>query len=168
MAIIDIAPGNHFVGDKETLERFAGGLIEEYSRIDVLVNNALPPMLGLEQASFEDFQKALTIGVTAPFYLSKIFAPYFTKDASIINLSSTRFAQSQPQTESYAAAKGGITSLTHALAMSLAGKGRVNAIASGWIDTHGASQEEADRLQHPVKRVGVPEDIANIILFLAF
>ena len=85
MAIIDISPGNHFVGDKETLERFASGLIEEYGRIDVLVNNALPPMLGLEQASFEYFQKALTIGVTAPFYLSKIFAPYFTKDASIIN-----------------------------------------------------------------------------------
>ncbi|MFU2205367.1 SDR family NAD(P)-dependent oxidoreductase [Streptococcus pluranimalium] len=168
--IIDIAPGDHFVGDisqKETLESFADHVLKKHHQVDVLVNNALPPMVGLDQASFEDFQKALTVGVMAPFYLCQLFASHFAPGASIINVSSSRYAQSQAQTESYSAAKGGITSLTHALAMSFAGKVRVNAVAPGWIETSDTIHSDADNYQHPVGRVGVPDDIAHMILYLA-
>ncbi|MDY3041833.1 SDR family NAD(P)-dependent oxidoreductase [Streptococcus pluranimalium] len=168
--IIDIAPGDHFVGDisqKETLEAFADHVLKKHHQVDVLVNNALPLMVGLDQASFEDFQKALTVGVTAPVYLSQLFASHFASGASIINVSSSRYAQSQAQTESYSAAKGGITSLTHALAMSFAGKVRVNAVAPGWIETSDSVHSDADNYQHPVGRVGVPDDIAHMILYLA-
>uniref|UniRef100_UPI003F68E488 SDR family NAD(P)-dependent oxidoreductase n=1 Tax=Streptococcus pluranimalium TaxID=82348 RepID=UPI003F68E488 len=167
--IIDIAPGDHFGGDisqKETLEAFAEHVLKKHHQVGVLVNNALSPMIGLDQASFEDFQKALTVGVTAPFYLSQLFASHFAPGASIINVSSSRYAQSQAQTESYSAAKGGITSLTHALAMSFAGKVRVNAVAPGWIETSDSVHSDQDRLQHPVGRVGVPDDIAHMILYL--
>ncbi|MFV8213709.1 SDR family NAD(P)-dependent oxidoreductase [Streptococcus pluranimalium] len=168
--IIDIAPGDHFVGDigqKETLEAFVADVLTKHKHVDVLVNNAIPPMLGLQEASFERFQEALTIGVTAPFYLTKLLVPYFAEGASIINLSSTRYAQSQAQTESYSAAKGGITALTHALAMSLSGKVRVNAVAPGWIETSEINHVGPDASQHPLGRVGLPEDIGNMILYLA-
>ena len=123
-------------------------------------------MRGIEQCRFEEFQYALTVGVTAPFYLSKLFLPYFREGASIINLSSSRDRMSMPQTESYTAAKGGIAALTHAMAVSLAGKVRVNSISPGWIETDGAVYEGADALQQLVGRVGNPMDIANMVLFL--
>ena len=87
--------------------------------------------------------------------------------ASIVNISSTRDRMSQPQSESYTAAKGGIAALTHALAMSFAGKVRVNSVSPGWIDTAGRVYSGADAEQHPAGRVGNPLDIANIVLFLA-
>jgi len=92
--------------------------------------------------------------------------PHFAKDASIVNISSSRDRMSQPQTESYTAAKGGIAALTHALAISLAGKVRVNSISPGWIDTAYEIYEGADAIQQPVGRVGNPLDIANMVLFL--
>ena len=168
--VIDIVPGDHFVGDigdKETLERFANKVINECGHIDVLVNNAPPRMLGIDECTYEEFQAALNVGVTAPFYLSKLFKPYFSIGASIINISSSRDRMSQAQTESYTAAKGGISALTHALAISLAHKVRVNSISPGWIDTEYKEYEGPDALQQPVGRVGNPKDIANMILFLA-
>ena len=167
--VIDIADGDHFVGDiadKGTLERFADMIIRKHGRVDVLVNNALPIMKGIDECTYEEFSYALAVGVTAPFYLSKLFAPYFTQGASIINISSSRDRMSQPQTESYTAAKGGISALTHALAVSFAGKVRVNSISPGWIDTAYTVYEGADALQHPAGRVGNPMDIANMVLFL--
>jgi len=104
--------------------------------------------------------------VTAPFYLTKLFMPYFTKGSSIVNIASSRNRMSQPQTESYTAAKGGISSLTHALAVSLSGKVRVNSVSPGWIDTSYNEYEGPDAYQQPVGRVGNPLDIANIVLFL--
>ena len=168
--VIDIVPGDHFVGDigdKETLERFANKVINECGHIDALVNNAPPKMLGIDECTYEEFQAALNVGVTAPFYLSKLFKPYFSMGASIINISSSRDRMSQVQTESYTAAKGGISALTHALAISLAHKVRVNSISPGWIDTEYQEYEGPDSLQQPVGRVGNPKDIANMILFLA-
>ena len=106
------------------------------------------------------------MGVTAPFYLAKLFLSYFSQGASIVNLSSSRDRMSQPQTESYTAAKGGISALTHALAVSLAGKVRVNSISPGWIDTSYKIYTGADASQHPAGRVGTPMDIANMVLFL--
>ena len=124
VCVIDKQEGSHYVGDisdKRTLETFASDVISRYGRIDVLVNNALPIMKGIDECSYEDFQYALSVGVTAPFYLAKLFSKHFTKGASIINISSSRDRMSQPQTESYTAAKGGIAALTHALAVSFAG-----------------------------------------------
>ena len=167
--VIDIAEGDHFVGDiadKSTLERFADMVIQNHGRVDILVNNALPVMKGIDDCSYEEFSYALAVGVTAPFYLTKLFAPYFAPGSSVINISSSRDRMSMPQTESYTAAKGGISALTHALAVSLAGKVRVNSISPGWIDTAYTVYEGPDALQQPVGRVGNPMDIANMVLFL--
>ena len=167
--VIDIAEGDHFVGDiadKAALERFADMIIQNHGRVDILVNNALPLMKGIDDCSYEEFSYALAVGVTAPFYLTKLFAPYFAKGSSVINISSSRDRMSMPQTESYTAAKGGISALTHALAVSLAGKARVNSISPGWIDTAYTVYEGPDALQQPVGRVGNPMDIANMVLFL--
>lgn len=167
--VIDKTEGDHFVGDisdKTVLESFADSVISKYGRVDYLINNALPIMKGIDECTYEEFQYALSVGVTAPFYLTKLFKPYFSDTASIINISSSRDRMSQPQTESYTAAKGGIASLTHALAVSLAGKVRVNSISPGWIDTDYTVYDGADAVQQPVGRVGNPFDIANMVLFL--
>ena len=123
-------------------------------------------MKGIDECSFEEFQYALNVGITAPFYLTKLFMPHLAEGASIINISSSRDRMSQPQTESYTAAKGGIAALTHALAVSLAGKARVNSISPGWIDTAFTEYDGADAIQHPAGRVGTPKDIAEMVLFL--
>ena len=170
VCVIDTAPGDHYIGDigdQATLEAFAQSVIDRYGRVDVLVNNAPPTFLGIDRCSYAQFQKALAIGVTAPFYLSKLFAPYFAPGASIINISSSRDRMSQPQSESYTAAKGGIAALTHALAVSFAGKVRVNSISPGWIDTDYTCYEGPDAIQQPAGRVGNPLDIAHMVLFLA-
>ena len=167
--IIDKQPGEWFVGDvsdKGTLERFAESVTAQSGRVDYLVNNALPLMKGIDDCSWEEFSYALAVGVTAPFYLTKLLMPYFSPGASVVNIASSRDRMSQPQTESYTAAKGGIAALTHAMAVSLAGKARVNSISPGWIDTTGSEITGADALQQPAGRVGKPEDIAETVLFL--
>lgn len=167
--VIDIVDGEHYVGDiskKKTLESFAGYVIDKHGKVDYLINNALPIMRGIEQCSYEEFEYAMAVGVTAPFYLSKLFYEHFADGACIINMSSSRDRMSQPQTESYTAAKGGIAALTHALAVSLAGKVRVNSISPGWIETGGIVYEGPDAAQQLVGRVGNPTDITNMILFL--
>ena len=192
--VIDKQEGDHFVGDiadKQTLEQFTQEVIAKHGHVDYLINNALPLMKGIDVCSYEEFQYAMSVGVTAPFYLAKLFAPHFAKGAAIVNISSSRDRMSQPQTESYTAAKGGISALTHALAVSLAGRVRVNSISPGWIDTaytvyEGDRVSESrvmlastlpsgrrldrrsspDAVQQPVGRVGNPLDIANMVLYL--
>ncbi|HHY52485.1 MAG TPA: SDR family oxidoreductase [Clostridiales bacterium] len=169
ICIIDIHPNDYFTGDiaeEETLQRFAQKVIADYGKVDYLINNAPPLMKGIRDCSYEEFNYALRVGVTAPFYLSKLFLPYFSPGAAIVNISSSRDRMSQPQTESYTAAKGGIAALTHAMAVSLAGKVRVNSISPGWIDTNFTEYSGPDALQHPAGRVGNPLDIANMVLFL--
>ena len=166
---IDLLDNDFFVGDlgdKAALESFAQTVIDRYGKVDFLINNAAPNMVGISEASYEDFEYALKVGVTAPFYLAKLFRPHFGEGASIVNISSSRAHMSQPETESYTAAKGGISALTHGLAMSLAGKVRVNAISPGWIDTAFTVYEGPDAFQQPVGRVGHPLDIANMVLYL--
>ena len=170
VCVIDLLPNDYFTGniaDQTVLEIFARKVIADYGHVDYLVNNALPLTRGLDACTYEEFNAALRVGVTAPFYLTKLFAPYFAPGASIINISSSRDRMSQPQTESYTAAKGGIAALTHALAVSLAGKVRVNSISPGWIDTAFTLYEGPDADQHPAGRVGHPLDIANMALYLA-
>ena len=161
--------GEHFVGDiarKEDLEAFVAEILKKHPKVDCIINNALPQMKGIDECSWDDFQYALSVGVTAPFYLVKLLQNNLAEGASIINISSSRDRMSQPQTESYTAAKGGIAALTHALAVSLAGKARVNSISPGWIDTTNTLFEGADAVQQPAGRVGHPTDIANMVLFL--
>ena len=169
VCVIDCVPGDHFVGDlaeKSVLEAFADSVIRAHGRVDVLVNNAPPLFRGIDECSYEDFQRSLAVGVTAPYYLAKLFTNHFAPGASIINISSSRDRMSQPQTESYTAAKGGIAALTHALAVSFAGRVRVNSISPGWIDTAYTVYEGPDALQQPAGRVGDPMDIANMAIFL--
>ncbi len=169
VCVIDKQQGDHFVGDisdKGTLERFATEVIGQYGHVDFLINNALPLMKGIYECTYEEFQYALSVGVTAAFYLSKLFLPHFAEGAAIVNISSSRDRMSQPQTESYTAAKGGIAALTHALAVSLAGKVRVNSISPGWIDTAYTVYDGPDAVQQPAGRVGNPMDIANMVLYL--
>ena len=167
--VIDIQEGPHYVGDisrKEVLEEFAAYVLSKHEKVDFIVNNALPIMRGIDDCSYEEFEYALKVGVTAPFYLVKLFAGHLAPGASIVNLSSSRDRMSQPQSESYTAAKGGIAALTHALAVSLAGKARVNSISPGWIDTAYTVYEGPDAYQQPAGRVGNPMDIANMVIFL--
>ena len=167
--VIDKQEGEHFVGDiakKEILEAFAEEVLSKHKNVDIIINNALPLMKGIDECSYEEFQYALSVGVTAPFYLVKLFKEHLANGASIINISSSRDRMSQPQTESYTAAKGGIAALTHALAVSLSGKARVNSISPGWIDTAYTVYKGPDATQQPAGRVGNPMDIANMALFL--
>ena len=169
VCVIDLLENDYFVGDlsdRANLERFAEKVVSEFGHVDYLINNAAPKMCGIEDGSYEDFEYALKVGVTAPFYLSKLFLPHFAPRASIVNISSSRDRMSQPQTESYTAAKGGISALTHALSVSLAGKVRVNSVSPGWIDNQYTVYEGADAVQQPAGRVGNPPDIANMVLYL--
>ena len=169
VAIIDIAENDYFIGDiadKAVLDQFADKVIKEFGRVDFLINNAPPAFRGIGACTYEEFENALRVGVTAPFYLASLFNKHFPVGSSIINISSSRDRQSQPNLESYTAAKGGISALTHALAMSLAGRVRVNSISPGWIDTTNSVLSEADALQHPAGRVGRVEDIAEMVMFL--
>ena len=169
VCVIDLMPNVYYQGDladQKVLEDFARKVLDDYGHVDYLINNALPLMKGIDACSYEAFNYALRVGVTAPFYLAKLFAPHFAPGAAIVNISSSRDRMSQPQTESYTAAKGGISALTHALAVSLAGRVRVNAIAPGWIDTDYTVYEGPDALQQPAGRVGNPMDIANMVLYL--
>lgn len=169
VCVIDVQENPYFVGDlskKEDLEAFANKVITQFGHIDYLVNNAAPLFKGIDECSYEEFEYAQRVGVTAPFYLAKLFKEYFAPGASIINISSSRDRMSQPQSESYTAAKGGIAALTHSLAVSLGGKVRVNSISPGWIDNDYTVYEGPDATQQPAGRVGNPLDIANMVLFL--
>lgn len=162
------------IAEEETLNHFTEFVVKEFGTIDILINNAAYSMGGIHTpCSFEDFNKVLRTGVTAPYMLTQLFLPYFNEGASIVNISSTREFMSQANTESYTATKGAVSALTHALAISLAGKVRVNSIAPGWIDTgkyydpnYVPDYTEADVKQHPSNRIGEPEDIARAVMIL--
>ena len=169
VCMIDLQENAYFQGDiseKETLERFVDKVIADYGHVDYLINNAAPLFKGIDECTYEEFCYAFNVGVTAAFYLTKLFKDKFADDACVINISSSRDRMSQPQSESYTAAKGGIHALTHALAVSLSGKVRVNSISPGWIDTDYKVYEGPDAYQQMSGRVGNPMDIANMVLFL--
>ncbi len=166
---IDLKDNDYFVGDiadETVLKTFAAKVISEHGNIDYLINNACLSRGGLNTCSYDDFNYVLRVGVSAPFLLTQLFQAHFNTSASIVNISSTRHLMSQANTESYTAAKGGITALTHAMAVTLAGKARVNCISPGWIDTTNTQFTDADATQHPAGRVGVPNDIVNAVMFL--
>jgi len=170
VCVFDLLENDGFQGDlgkKVDIEKFVQTVLLKHDCVDVIVNNAKPIFKGIDECTYEEFQYALNVGVAGAFWMVKLLKDHLSKDASIINISSTRDSQSMPQSESYAAAKGGIRALTHALAVSLSGKARVNSISPGWIETEDAVYEGADALQQPVGRVGNVNDIASLVLFLA-
>lgn len=155
------------IAQEEILNEFVEATISKYGGIDYLINNACLNLGGvLTPCSFEEFNYVLKVGVSAPYLLSQLFLPHFREGGAIVNIGSTRSSMSQSNSESYSAAKGGIAALTHALAISLAGRVRVNAISPGWIDTTDSTHSDSDLAQHPVKRIGTPSDIVRAAFFL--
>jgi NAD(P)-dependent dehydrogenase (short-subunit alcohol dehydrogenase family) len=151
--------------------------VAAFGRIDVLINNAAimsnAPPTELELA---DWNRVLATNLTGPFLCAKHAAPYLKRHrGAIVNIASTRAFMSEANTEAYSASKGGLCALTHALAVSLGPAVRVNCVSPGWIETRPSRKKsrreipqlsEADHLQHPAGRVGIPDDIAALVEFL--
>ncbi|WP_313060695.1 SDR family oxidoreductase [Agrobacterium cavarae] len=137
--------------------------------LELLVNNAgiASPVNGpIHELSLADWRKVTDSHLTGAFMMTRSAVPLMGEGASIVNMVSTRAFMSEPETEAYAASKGGLVALTHALAVSLGPKIRVNAIAPGWV-TDETDLRKKDHAQHPVGRVGRPKDIADGVLYLA-
>lgn len=156
---------------ESTAKQAVAKTIERFGRLDALINNAGVGMLGkfsVEELSLEEWNRVLGINLTGYFLMAKHAAPFLRKaKGAMVNIASTRALMSERDTEAYAASKGGVVALTHALAVSLGPDVRVNCISPGWIETRkDAKHSEADRLQHPAGRVGVPQDIAELADYL--
>ena len=169
VCIFDLQENPYFVGDlskEDDIQAFCSKVIADYGHVDYLINNAAPLFKGLPDCSWQEFNYALQVGVAAPYQLTRLLMSHFAPGAAIVNISSSRDRMSMPGTECYTAAKGGIAALTHALAVSLAGRVRVNSISPGWIETGSTTYTGADATQHPAGRVGTPTDIAAMVLYL--
>ena len=184
VCVIDLLPNAYYQGDladQAVLEAFARKVIADYGHVDYLINNALPLMKGIDACSYEEFNYALRVGVTAPFYLTKLFAPHFAPGAAIVNISSSRDRMSQPQTESYTAAKGGLKLLTQNICAEFGGKNiQCNGIGPGYIATQQTAplrERQSDGSRHPFDqfivgrtpagRWGEAEDLMGPAVFLA-
>jgi NAD(P)-dependent dehydrogenase (short-subunit alcohol dehydrogenase family) len=166
------------VGQEADADAIARLAREAFGRIDALVNNAgiAGPYNGpLEQLSLEEWERRLRINLTGPFLCSRACAPSLREArGAIVNIASTRALQSEPDSEAYAASKGGLVALTHAMAVSLGPQVRVNAVSPGWIDVRGSrpgdappsALDESDHHQHPVGRVGTTADIGAAVTWL--
>lgn len=156
---------------ESTAKQAVAKTIERFGQLDTLINNAGVGTRGkfnVEKLSLEEWNRVLGINLTGYFLMAKHAAPFLRKaKGAIVNVASTRALMSERDTEAYAASKGGVVALTHALAVSLGPDVRVNCISPGWIETRkDAAHSEADRLQHPAGRVGVPQDIAELADYL--
>jgi len=166
------------VGSEDSVVKLIRQVAEKVGRIDFLVNNAgisrFKPMADLSVAEFDE---VININLRSAFVCSKYAAPYLQKHGkgAIVNIASTRALMSEPDSEAYAASKGGILALTHALAVSLGPSVRVNAISPGWIEVRDwkkaperqeVQHRAVDKEQHPAGRVGTPEDIGRAAVFL--
>ena len=159
---------NDTIDNEKSIKLFTDKVIEKYGNIDYLINNACYSNKGLlSGCSYDDFLEILKIGAAAPYEITKNFMNYFNDKACIINIASTRAFMSQKDSESYSAAKGAIIALTHAMAVSLSHKVRVNSISPGWINTiDNADFSNEDILQHPSAKVGNTYDIASTAWFI--
>lgn len=156
---------------EDTAKQAVAKTIKRFGRLDALINNAGVSTIGkfkIEELPLEEWHRVLGINLTGYFLMAKHAAPFLRKTkGAIVNIASTRALQSEPDSEAYAASKGGIVALTHALAASLGPDVRVNCISPGWIETQSdAHHSDTDRLQHPAGRVGVPQDIAELADYL--
>ncbi|MHC2147945.1 NAD(P)-dependent dehydrogenase (short-subunit alcohol dehydrogenase family) [Pseudomonas sp. 210_17 TE3656] len=164
------------VADEAQVKTGVAEVLGQFGRLDALVCNAAiadPHNTTLETLSLAYWNRVLAVNLGGPMLLAKHCAPYLrAHGGAIVNLASTRAAQSEPDTEAYAASKGGLLALTHALAVSLGPEIRVNAVSPGWIDARDPSQRraeplsETDHAQHPAGRVGTVEDVAAMVAWL--
>jgi NAD(P)-dependent dehydrogenase (short-subunit alcohol dehydrogenase family) len=165
------------VGDEAAVRALIDETVARFGGLDHLINNAaILRNKPLAELSLADWNAVLATNLTGPFLCSKYAAPHLaSRRGSIVNLTSTRAHMSEPNTEAYSASKGGLLALTHALAISLGPAVRVNAVSPGWIEVgdwqaashrHEPALRSEDHAQHPVGRVGRPEDIAEMVLFL--
>jgi NAD(P)-dependent dehydrogenase (short-subunit alcohol dehydrogenase family) len=167
------------VSDQESVKNLVEKTSNKFGGIDILVNNAAlanPENPPITELSLEDWNQTLAVNLTGAFLCTKHAVPYLRKNkGAIVNIASTRALMSEPDTEAYAATKGGIVALTHALAISLGSDIRVNCISPGWIEVsnwkkQSSKQEpqlkEQDHQQHPAGRVGTPEDVASLVVYL--
>jgi NAD(P)-dependent dehydrogenase (short-subunit alcohol dehydrogenase family) len=165
------------VSNEEQVEKLVELTIKQFERIDALINNAgIAVNKPLETLSLEEWNRVLGINLTGTFLCAKHSSPHLQRNGgSIINIASTRAFMSEASTEAYSASKGGVVALTHALAVSLGPGIRVNCISPGWIETgpwkkksqrNTVDLSEEDHLQHPAGRVGTPEDISSLVLYL--
>jgi len=144
------------------------GVLKRFGRLDALVNNAAiasPANGPIEKLSLRDWNRRIGVNLTGAFLVTKHCAPHLRRrGGAIVNIASTRALQSEPDTEAYSATKGGIVALSHALAMSLGPKVRVNCVSPGWIAKEKVRAK--DHAQHPAGRVGRSDDIAEIVAYL--
>lgn len=156
------------VGIPEQVEAIVNSITKQFDSIDYVVNNAgVSTFKSLESVSVEEWNRILSVNLSSIFYLVKYIKPFLSEHSAIVNMASTRALMSEPDNEAYAATKGGIVALTHALAISLAPKTRVNCISPGWIEVNDYnSLTDSDHKQQPVGRVGRVEDIAETVTFL--
>lgn len=165
------------VASEDSVKKSVQSAIDKFGNISGLINNAaIHANKPVTELSIDEWNRVIGVNLTGAFICSKHAAPFLKQTkGSIINMCSTRAFQSEPDTEAYSASKGGIFSLTHALAMSLGPEIRVNCISPGWIDVSAIKKKsvanqyeitEDDKSQHPVGRVGTAKDIANMVLFL--
>ncbi|MGF1717882.1 SDR family oxidoreductase [Photobacterium chitinilyticum] len=142
----------------------------QFGRLDGLVNNAAiatPYNAPVESLELHDWNRIIAVNLTAPLLVAKLCLPLLKESkGSIVNISSTRAAQSEPNTEAYSASKGGLVSLSHALAASLGPNIRVNCVSPGWIDTSNEELRAVDHAQHLTGRVGQANDVASMIKYL--
>jgi len=166
------------VADERQVEQAVAGAVRAYGHLDILINNAgVSHNVPLTELSLADWNRVLGVNLTGAFLCAKYAAPYLrASGGTIVNIASTRALQSEASTEAYSASKGGLVALTHALAMSLAPEVRVNCVSPGWIDVSAHRKvgappapalTELDHRQHPAGRVGVPEDVAALVAWLA-
>jgi NAD(P)-dependent dehydrogenase (short-subunit alcohol dehydrogenase family) len=157
------------VRESETSARAVASLLEHFGRLDAVVSNAgVMIRKPLRRLTLEEWHRVIDTNLTAAFLLARAAEkPLRRARGAIVTIASTRALMSEPNTESYSATKGGLVALTHALAMSLGPDVRVNCVSPGWIETknYGALRRK-DHTQHPVGRVGKPEDIAEIVGWL--
>lgn len=159
------------VKKEEDIRRLVEFSIQKYGSVDILINNAgISKFIPLFDMSVADWDHIINTNLRSVFLCVKEVARYMKSEGgSIINIASTRAFMSEPNTEGYAATKGGIIALTHSLAATLSPYHiRVNSISPGWIHTGDVNElTEEDKIQHWSNRVGIPEDIARVCLFLA-
>lgn len=154
------------LADAAAIARFGAGID---GAVHGLVNNAAisdPHNSPLADLSLATWQQVLAVNLTAPLLLTQALLPHFAEGASVVNIGSSRALMSEPNSECYAASKGGLVALSHALAISLGAKVRVNCVSPGWIAPDQAELSLADHGQHPVGRVGRGSDIASLVAWL--
>lgn len=156
------------VADEDEVNGAVAAAVAQFGRLDALVNNAgIGLTRPLRELSLVEWNRVIAVNLTGAFLCAKAAAPYLeAAHGAIVNIASTRAYMSEPHSEAYAASKGGLVALTHALAISLGPKVRVNAVSPGWIEVRGEPLAPEDHAQHPVGRVGEPEDVAALVAFL--